>query len=145
MKNVKKFLALILALVSILSFAACSSGQVAGNNEEESSLVLEDAEDAGIEQKKVTIGNLTGKDAVELLLKAQGSDEWSLNILSQDYFHTNKAVEVTYTVKDTNVYDIRLVFEDGTHQDFCGYDFSAIKDYIYLYEESSSAVTDSAD
>ncbi len=130
--NIKKFLALIMALICICSFAACNSGGADGNSEENTSLEMEDGEDVGIKRSKVTVANITGKDAVSLLARKSGSTEWSDNILSQDFLHTDKAVEITYTVSDNNVYDLRLVFEDESYQDFKSIDFSSGQPIYYL-------------
>lgn len=140
MNSFKKIIALVLALLCICSFAACTPGADDAGKENSSGLDLEDGEDKGIEQSKVTVANVTGKDAVSMLVRPSGKEEWSPNVLSQDYFHTNKALELTYTVKESNVYDIRLVFEDGTYQDFTDLDYSATNDYIYLgaAQEASS-------
>lgn len=131
MSNLKKIIALLLALICLCSFAACTQEGVNGG-EDSSELGLEDGEDKGIEKKKVTVANVTGKDAVSMLVRPSGTEEWSSNILSQDYFHTDKALELTYTVQESNVYDIRLVFEDGTYQDFTELDYEKAKGYIYL-------------
>lgn len=134
MNLTKKILAFFMALICILSFAACTAENEGKETDAQSStdLALEDGEDLGVEQKKIKVANLSGKDAVQMLMRLNGSDEWGLNILSQEYFHTNKAVEVTYTVKETSVYDFRLVFEDGSYQDYIGYDLAQAKEYIYL-------------
>lgn len=131
--NIKKLLALVLALVCVFSFAACDGSQPTGTDgEESSSLKVESGEDGAVEQAKVTIANMTGKDAVSLLARKSGSEEWSDNILSQDYLHADMAVEITYNVSDNNIYDLRLVFEDESYQDFASIDFAAAKSVIYL-------------
>lgn len=132
MINIKKFLALVLALVCVLSFAACTGNETAVNGEESSSLGLEEGEDIGIERAKITVANVSGKDAVSLLARKSGSTEWSDNILSQDYLHVDMAVEVSYNVSENNVYDLRLVFEDGSYQDFTNIDFSLGQSVYYL-------------
>lgn len=132
MINIKKLLALVLALVCVLSFAACTGNQTAVNGEESSSLGLEEGEDIGIERAKITVANVSGKDAVSLLARKSGSTEWSDNILSQDYLHVDMAVEVSYNVSENNVYDLRLVFEDGSYQDFTNIDFSSGQSVYYL-------------
>ena len=130
MNNFKKIFALLLALLCLCSFAACGGNEVA--DDESSSLALEDGEDMGITKKKVVVANVTGKDAVSLLVRPSGTQEWSPNVLSQDYFHTNKGLELSYVEKEENIYDIRLVFEDGSYQDFTNLDYSKISGYIYL-------------
>ncbi|MBR3753592.1 MAG: hypothetical protein IKK49_00625 [Clostridia bacterium] len=130
MNNFKKLFALLLALLCVFSFAACTGNDVA--DDESSSLALEDGEDVGLEKKTVVVANVTGKDAVSMLVRPAGTEEWSPNVLSQDYFHTNKALELSYVEKAENVYDIRLVFEDGTNEDFTNLDYSKATGYIYL-------------
>ena len=130
MKNFKKFFALLLALLCVFSFAACTGNDIA--DDESSSLALEDGEDVGLEKKKVVVANVTGKDAVSMLVRPSGTEEWSDNVLSQDFFHTNKGLELSYVEKAENVYDIRLVFEDGTYEDFTNLDYSKATGYIYL-------------
>lgn len=130
MKNLKKIFALLLVLLCVFSFAACTGNDVA--DDESSSLALEDGEDVGLEKKKVVVANVTGKDAVSMLVRPSGTEEWSDNVLSQDFFHTNKGLELSYVEKAENVYDIRLVFEDGTYEDFTNLDYSKATGYIYL-------------
>lgn len=130
MNNFKKLLALFLALICVCSFAACTGNDVA--DDESSSLALEDGEDVGLEKKKVVVANVSGKDAVSMLVRPSGTEEWSSNVLSQDYFHTNKALELSYVEKEENIYDIRLVFEDGSYEDFTNLDYSKATGYIYL-------------
>ncbi len=130
MNSFKKIFALLLALLCIFSFAACTGNDV--SDDESSSLALEDGEDVGLEKKKVVVANVTGKDAVSMLVRPAGTEEWSPNVLSQDYFHTNKALELNYVEKEENIYDIRLVFEDGSYEDFTNLDYSKVTGYIYL-------------
>lgn len=130
MNSFKKIFALLLALFCIFSFAACTGNDV--SDDESSSLAVEDGEDVGLEKKKVTVANVTGKDAVSMLVRPSGTEEWSPNVLSQDYFHTNKGLELSYVEKENNVYDIRLVFEDGSYEDFTNIDYSSTSGYIYL-------------
>lgn len=130
MNNFKKIFALILAMLCVFSFAACTGNDV--SDDESSSLALEDGEDMGISKKKVVVANVTGKDAVSMLVRPSGTEEWSPNVLSQDYFHTNKALELSYIEKEQNIYDIRLVFEDGTYEEFTNLDYSKATGYIYL-------------
>ena len=133
MNNFKKIFALILAMLCVFSFAACTGNDVSDvSDDESSSLALEDGEDMGIPKKKVVVANVTGKDAVSMLVRPSGTEEWSPNVLSQDYFHTNKALELSYVEKAENVYDIRLVFEDGTYEEFTNLDYSKATGYIYL-------------
>ena len=130
MNNFKKLLAILLALLCVFSFAACTGNESA--DDESSSLAIEDGEDVGIEKKKVVVANVTGKDAVSMLVRPSGTEEWSPNVLSQDYFHTNKALELSYVEKTENIYDIRLVFEDGTYEDFTNLNYSETSGYLYL-------------
>lgn len=130
MNSFKKIFALLLALLCIFSFAACTGNDV--SDDESSSLAVEDGEDVGLEKKKVVVANVTGKDAVSMLVRPSGTEEWSPDVLSQDYFHTNKALELSYVEKEENVYDIRLVFEDGSYEDFTNLDYSKATGYIYL-------------
>lgn len=132
--NIKKIPALILAAVCIFSFAACGNdNQPAADSEDESStLALEDGEDIEIVKAKATIANVSGKDAVSLLARKSGTSEWSDNVLSQDYLHADMAVELSYNSSDSNVYDLRLVFEDGTYQDFTNIDLSSGQPVYYL-------------
>lgn len=130
MNSFKKIFALLLALLCIFSFAACTGNDV--SDDESSSLAIEDGEDVGLEKKKVVVANVTGKDAVSMLVRPSGTEEWSPDVLSQDYFHTNKALELSYVEKEENVYDIRLVFEDGSYEDFTNLDYSKATGYIYL-------------
>lgn len=130
MNSFKKIFALLLALLCIFSFAACTGNDVL--DYESSSLALEDGEDVGLEKKKVVVANVTGKDAVSMLVRPSGTEEWSPDVLSQDYFHTNKALELSYVEKEENIYDIRLVFEDGSYEDFTNLDYSKTTGYIYL-------------
>ena len=130
MNSFKKIFALLLALLCIFSFAACTGNDV--SDDESSSLAIEDGEDVGLEKKKVVVANVTGKDAVSMLVRPSGTEDWSPDVLSQDYFHTNKALELSYVEKEENVYDIRLVFEDGSYEDFTNLDYSKATGYIYL-------------
>lgn len=130
MNSFNKIFALLLALLCIFSFAACTGNDV--SDDESSSLAVEDGEDVGLEKKKVVVANVTGKDAVSMLVRPSGTEEWSPDVLSQDYFHTNKALELSYVEKEENIYDIRLVFEDGSYEDFTNLDYSKATGYIYL-------------
>ena len=130
MNSFKKIFALLLALLCIFSFAACTGNDV--SDDESSSLAIEDGEDVGLEKKKVVVANVTGKDAVSMLVRPSGTEDWSPDVLSQDYFHTNKALELSYVEKEENIYDIRLVFEDGSYEDFTNLDYSKATGYIYL-------------
>ncbi len=129
----KKILAVMLAaLLCLCVFAGCSNG---GGEAENTDVVIEDIEDAGVGVGKVTLANMMGKDAVELLARQSGSTEWSKTILSQDSLRANLAVEMEYTKTETNKFDVRLVFEDGTSQEFTDLDFAAAKSTIYLGAE----------
>ena len=131
--DIKKLLALVLAAVCVLSFTACGDKEtVVDSQEEGSTLGLEDGEDIEIVKAKATIANVSGKDAVSLLARKSGTSEWSDNVLSQDYLHADMAVELSYNESDNNVYDLRLVFEDGTYQDFTNIDLSSGQPVYYL-------------
>ena len=132
--KIKKILALMLAIVCIFSFAACGdNNQPAVDSDDESStLGLEDGEDIEIVKAKATVANVSGKDAVSLLARKSGTSEWSDNVLSQDYLHADMAVELSYNADENNVYDLRLVFEDGTYQDFTNIDLSSGQPVYYL-------------
>lgn len=133
MIDFKKILAVVLALACVFTLAACNGSKtVDGSPEESSSLGLEEGEDIGIERAKVTIANVSGKDAVSLLARKSGTSEWSDNILSQDYLHADMAVEISYNASDNNIYDLRLVFEDESYQDFTNIDFSSGQPVYYL-------------
>lgn len=139
MKKYFKLLAVLMAaILGILCLGAC--GEVKEKNEDESKLVFEDAEDMEIKKGKVTIANITGKDAVKVLSRRSGADgDWSDNILSQDYLHDKRAVEVTYNITDNDVYDLRMVFEDGSTRDFTGLDFANAQSTIYLGGETEES------
>ncbi|MBQ6931835.1 MAG: hypothetical protein IJN38_06865 [Clostridia bacterium] len=139
MNSFKKIFALLLALLCLCSFAACTGNEGANSGDESNSLALEDGEDAGLEKKKVVVANVTGKDAVSMLVRPSCTQECSDNDLSQDYFHSNKALELSYVEKAENIYDIRLVFEDGSYEDFTDLDYSKTIGYIYLGNEEPSA------
>ena len=127
----KKIMALIMmAVICLVCFSACSDkgSDVAG----ESEVGIEDVEDAEVGKGKVTLANMMGKDAVELLVRPVGTEEWSSAILSDDSLRAGVSVEFTYVKNDTNVFDIRLVFEDGTTQDFTNIDFAKAQSTIYL-------------
>ena len=123
MKRLLRLKALILAVCSLFAFAACN-GETA-DEKEDTSIEMEDGEDVGVERGKITVINVTGKDAVSLIARKPGGTEWSANILSQDYLHNNMAVEVTYGVNDNNIYDLRLVFEDGSYKELTNVDFTS--------------------
>lgn len=52
---------------------------------------------------------------------------WLLNKTQEDELY-----EKNYCTFIGSVYDLRLVFEDGSYQDFEAIDFSAAKSMIYL-------------
>ncbi len=127
----KKILSVLLAaLLCLCVFAGCSKD--GGGDVENTDVVIEDIEDAGVGVGSVTLANMMGKDAVELFARSSGTTEWSKNILSQDTLRANVAVEMKYTKTETNKFDVRLVFEDGTSQEFTDLDFAAAKSTIYL-------------
>ena len=121
---------LLIAVLCLGCLAACSSS---GDDESSADdIAIEDVEDAGVGQGKVTLANMMGKDAVQILARKSGTQEWSSTILSADSLRANVAVEFTYTKTDTNKFDVRLVFEDGSTQDFTELDFAGAKSTIYL-------------
>ncbi len=130
----KKLSALILAALCLFSFAACTKESGVETREDES-MNMHDIEDGEIVKAKVSVANMTDKDAVSLLTRKSGTKEWSQNLLLQDYLHKNKAVEITYNKHETNVYDLRLVFEDGSYEDYPEIDFDKVKSMVYLSSE----------
>lgn len=127
----KKIIALIMAsMFCLVCFSACSDKGT--DVTDESGVGIEDVEDVEIGKGKVTLANMMGKDATQLLARPSGTGEWSSSILSDDSLRAGVAVEFTYVKNDTNVFDIRFVFEDGTTQDFTNIDFSKAKSTIYL-------------
>lgn len=127
----KRILALSLAVIFCFALASCGakSGNKGGEKESES---LYEGEDLGVEKSSVNVANTTGKDAVKLIVKKASGNEWSDNLLNEDYLHNGKAVPVYYPVTDDNVYDIRLYFEDGSYEEIAGVDFAAQSSYIFV-------------
>lgn len=127
----KKTIAVISAmLLCLVCFSACSekrADETAGSD-----VAIEDVEDAAIGKGKVTLANMMGKDAAQLLARPSGTQDWSSSILSDDSLRAGVAVELEYVKDETNVFDIRLVFEDGTAQDFTNIDFAKAQSTIYL-------------
>ena len=133
MKKIKSVLAFIIVLLLCTGcFAACSGSPDAGTTDTSEPIKIEDGEDVAVGFGKVTLANMTGKDAVELLARVSGETDWQSNILSDDSLRTNVAVEFTYTKTEKNVFDVRFVFEDGSTQDFTNLDFAQAKSTIYL-------------
>ena len=127
----KKIIAfLLITVLSLVCFSACS--EKGADVTADSDVAIEDVEDAAIGKGKVTLANMMGKDAVGLLARPTGTQEWSASILSDDTLRAGVAVEFTYVKAETNVFDIRLVFEDGTTQDFTNIDFAKAQSTIYL-------------
>ena len=125
MKTTQKLLAAFLAVICLFSISACSKSSISGSD-------LEDGEDVTITYGKATVANMSGKDAVKLFYKRSDTSDWSENILSQDYFHSNMGLEITFPVGAKTNYDIRLVFEDGTYKDYPNLDLEGAKSIIYL-------------
>lgn len=126
----KKLTAVLLAAVLCMSMlAGCSD---APPEDPSGEVGIEDVEDAAVGLGKVTLVNTMGKDAVELLAKPSGTEEWSKTILSDDSLRADVAVDFTYTKTQTNKFDVRLVFDDGSTQDFTDLDFAGAKSAIYL-------------
>ncbi len=127
----KKTIAVLSAmLLCLVCFSACSekgADETAGSD-----VAIEDVEDAAIGKGKVTLANMMGKDAAQLLARPSGTQDWSSSILSDDSLRAGVAVELEYVKDETNVFDIRLVFEDGTAQDFTNIDFAKAQSTIYL-------------
>ncbi|MBQ3499450.1 MAG: hypothetical protein IJA87_10040 [Clostridia bacterium] len=131
MKKTKKTIAFLLVMMlCLVCFSACSDN--GADVTEESGVGIEDVEDAEIGKGKVTLANMMGKDALELLARPVGTEDWSSSILSDDSLRAGVAVEFTYVKNDTNVFDLRFVFEDGTTQDFTNIDFAKAQSTIYL-------------
>ncbi len=128
----KKITAVLLAaILCMFMFAGCS-GDPAADEDPSGEVAVEDVEDVGLGLGKVTLANMMGKDATEILAKPAGSTEWSKTILSEDSLRAGVAVEFSYTKTADNKFDVRLVFEDGTTQDFTSLDFTGAKSTIYL-------------
>jgi len=123
MKNKIALLIVMMFCVSCLS--ACVKSEADGVDD--GSVKVEDIEDVAIDKGIVTIVNLMGKDAVELWARESGTKEWSKTILSEDTLRTNYESTMTYnyTKSNKNIFDIRLVFEDGTSKEFTNCDFSS--------------------
>ncbi len=127
----KKFTVLItVAMLCLVCFSACSDSTTGDTGS--SDLAVEAVEDVAIGKGKVTLANMMGKDATQLLARPSGTESWSSSILSDDSLRAGVAVELTYDKTDNNVFDIRFVFEDGTTQDFTDIDFATAKSTIYL-------------
>lgn len=128
----KKITAVLLAaMLCMCMFAGCSDSP-STEEEQSGAVAVEDVEDVGLGLGTVTLANMMGKDATEILAKPTGTTEWSKSILSSDSLRANVAVEFSYTMTETNKFDVRLVFEDGTTQDFTNLDFAGAKSTIYL-------------
>ena len=131
----KKLTAVLLAaMLCMCLFAGCSDSP-SGEEDQSGAVAIEDVEDVGLGLGKVTLANMMGKDATEILAKPAGSAEWSKSILSADSLRAGVAVEFTYTKTENNKFDVRLVFADGTTQDFTDLDFAGAKSTIYLGTE----------
>ncbi len=118
MKTIQKLLAALLAVICLFSVTACSGSKIDSTD-------VDDGEDISIRYGRATVANVTGKDATKLYYKRTGTDQWSDNILSQDYLHNNMGTEITYPMDANCKYDIRLLFEDGSYQDFEGLDIES--------------------
>ena len=129
----KKFAFLFVLLLCVSCLSACVSGGAEGTDD--GSVSIEDTEDVAIDKGIVTLANMMGKDAVELYARVSGTKEWSKTILSDDSLPAYVATEFTYSCGKTNnnVFDVKLVFEDGTSQEFTNLDFgAAASSTIYL-------------
>ena len=127
----KKIIAIISAMLfCLVCFSACS--EKVADDTQAGDVAIEDVEDAAIGKGKVTLANMMGKDAAQLLARPTGTQEWSASILSDDTLRADVAVEFTYVKGETNVFDVRFVFEDGTTQDFTNIDFAKAQSTIYL-------------
>lgn len=120
----------LLMMICLFGLSACSDK--VPDVTEESDVAVEDVEDAAIGKGNVTLANMMEKDAVELLARPTGTNEWLSSILSDDSLRAGVAVDFTYVKTETNIFDIRLVFEDGTTQDFTNLDFAKAQSTIYL-------------
>lgn len=123
---------LTVAALCLCCFAGCSDNVGGEQDVTGGDVAIEDVEDAAVGQGKITLANMMGKDAVELLARPSGTEEWSSTILSSDSLRADVAVELTYAKTDTNKFDVRLVFEDGSTQDFTDLDFASTGSTIYL-------------
>ena len=135
MKTIQKLLAALLAVICLFSVSACANKAISESD-------MEDGEDVSVTYGKVTVANLSGKDAVQLYYKRSGTDQWSENILTQDYFHKDMGLEITYPMGAKSTYDIRLIFEDGTYRDFINLDLekdAAKGRIVYLGEAPEGA------
>lgn len=126
----KRSIVFLIMMICLFGLSACSDK--VPDVTEESDVAVEDVEDAAIGKGKVTLANMMGKDAVELLARPTGTNEWLSSILSDDSLRAGVAVDFTYVKTETNIFDIRLVFEDGTTQDFTNLDFAKAQSTIYL-------------
>ncbi len=137
MKRIISVLSLIFALaVCLCCFTGCAEKPTAPEDPSQAGdIKIEDVEDAGIDTGKVTLVNLSGKDAVELLARRNGETEWRKDIFSADSLRSNVTCEVTYVKADSDIFDIRFVYEDGSTQDFTQMDFSKAQGAIYLGAE----------
>lgn len=128
----KKIALLVLLLLGVACLTACVNSGADGVDD--GSVSIEDVEDVAIEKGIVTLANMTGKDAVEVYARETGTKAWSKTILSEDTLRTNFASTLSYTCTTSgkNVFDIRLVFEDGTSQEFTNLDFGKATSTIYL-------------
>lgn len=121
----------VILSICICMFAGCSSSPENPDNPN-GTLEVVDGEDIGVEYGKVTLANLMGKDAVELLARVSGETQWRSDILSDNKLRADTAEEFNYVKTFNSTYDVRLVFEDGSFQEFTNLDFANAKGTIYL-------------
>ncbi len=121
----------VIFVLCVCTFSGCSSNHENPDGPD-GTLEIEDGEDVGIEYGKVTLANLTGKDAVELLVRVSGETQWRTDILSETSLRADVAEEFLYVKTFNTIYDVRMVFEDGTSQEFTNLDFAKAKGTIYL-------------
>lgn len=129
----KKKIAFLLAILfGVSCLTACVDSGADGVDD--GSVSVEAVEDVEISYGTVTLINLTGKDAVELYARESGTTEWSKTILSQDFLKANVETKLTYTYtkNNINVFDVRLVFEDGTEYVIENRDFLADSGRIFI-------------
>ncbi len=135
MKTVQKLLAALLAVVCLFSITACVRDGA-------DTLDMEDGEDVTVTYGKVTIANMSGKDAVKLFYKRSTESDWSDNILPEDYFHKNMGLQISYPIGAKSLYDIRLIFEDGSYKDFTKIDLEGMAEkgqIVYLGQAPKDA------
>ena len=84
---------LLAAMLCVCLFAGCS-GNSAGSEDVSGEVAVEDVEDVELGLGKVTLANMMGKDAAEILAQLNGQSQFFLQILSEQVLplslHTQK-------------------------------------------------------